>query len=49
MKKLIQCPCGSVIQGVDDEDVVQKAQKHAKTIHGMALTREEALAMAKPA
>ena len=49
MKKVIQCPCGSVIEGQNDDDVVKKAQEHAKTTHGMDLSREQALAMAKPA
>jgi predicted small metal-binding protein len=48
MKKTIQCPCGSVIEGQDDVDVVKKAQEHAKTTHGMNLTKEQALAMARP-
>jgi predicted small metal-binding protein len=49
MKRVIQCPCGSVIEGQDDDDVVKKAQAHAKATHGMDLSREEALSMAKPA
>jgi predicted small metal-binding protein len=49
MKKVIQCPCGSVIEGQNDEDVVKKAQEHAKSTHGMELSREQALAMARPA
>lgn len=49
MKKVIQCPCGSVIEGQGDDDVVKKAQEHAKTTHGMDLSREQALAMARPA
>ena len=49
MKKVIQCPCGSVIEGADDDDVVKKAQEHAKANHGMDLSREQALAMARPA
>ena len=49
MKKTIQCPRGSVIEGQDDDDVVKKAQEHAKTTHGMNLTKEQALAMARPA
>ena len=48
MKKVIQCPCGSVIEGRDDEDVVRKAQEHAKQVHQMDLTRDQALAMARP-
>jgi predicted small metal-binding protein len=49
MKKVIQCPCGSVIEGVDDNDVVKKAQEHAKSVHGMELSREQAPSMARPA
>ena len=49
MKKVIQCPCGSVIEGQSDEEVVKKAQQHAKTTHNMDLSREQALSMARPA
>jgi predicted small metal-binding protein len=49
MKKVIQCPCGSVIEGQSDEEVVKKAQEHAKTTHNMDLSREQALSMARPA
>ena len=49
MKKIIQCPCGSVIEGDSDDDVVRKAQEHAKTTHGMDLSKDQALAMARPA
>jgi predicted small metal-binding protein len=49
MTKIIQCPCGVVIEGRDDEDVVKQAQEHARQVHQMDLTREQALAMARPA
>ena len=49
MNKRIQCPCGSVIDGRDDDDVVKKALEHARQVHQMELTREQALAMARPA
>ena len=49
MAKIIQCPCGVVIEGRDDEDVVTRAQAHAREVHQMELTREQALAMARPA
>jgi predicted small metal-binding protein len=48
-KKVINCPCGVVVTGETDEEVVANAQKHAKEIHQMDLTREQALAMARPA
>ena len=49
MQKVINCPCGFVLKGDSDEDVVKKAQAHAKQVHQMELSREQALAMAKPA
>ena len=49
MKKVIQCPCGSMIEGDSDDDVVKKAQQHAKTIHNMDLSKDQALSMARPA
>ena len=48
MQKVITCPCGVVIRGATDADVVAQAQKHAKEVHQMDLTTEQALAMARP-
>jgi predicted small metal-binding protein len=47
--KVIQCPCGYTLHGADDEAVVGAAQAHAREVHDQALTREQALAMARPA
>jgi predicted small metal-binding protein len=47
-KKVIPGPCGSVSEGENDDEVVKKAQEHAKTTHGMDLSRDQALAMARP-
>jgi predicted small metal-binding protein len=49
MAKVINCPCGFVVRGDTDEQLVARAQEHAKTVHQMDLTRDQALAMAKPA
>ena len=49
MQKVINCPCGYVLKGESDDDVVKKAQDHAKQVHQMELSREQALSMAKPA
>ena len=40
MEKIITCPCGFVLRGANDDEVVQKAQDHARTVHGMELTRD---------
>jgi predicted small metal-binding protein len=49
MQKVINCPCGFVVRAEDDEQLVAKAQEHAKQVHQMDLSREQALAMARPA
>ena len=48
MSKVIKCPCGTVVRARDDESLVAQAQKHAREVHAMDLTREQALAMAGP-
>jgi predicted small metal-binding protein len=49
VEKVIQCPCGTALRDEDEDELVSKAQQHAKELHGMELTREQVLAMAKPA
>ena len=44
----IECPCGSVLRGDDEDEVVAAAQSHAKSVHDMDLTDEQARAMARP-
>jgi predicted small metal-binding protein len=48
MTKVIQCPCGYSMREKDDDSLVRSAQAHAMSAHGLELTREQALAMAKP-
>lgn len=47
--KVIQCPCGYTLRGADEDEVVAAAQGHAREVHEQALTREQALSMARPA
>lgn len=47
--KVIECPCGAIIEGPNDETVVSQAQSHAKETHDMDLSDEQALAMSRPA
>ena len=49
MQKVINCPCGFIVKGTTDEELVARAQEHARQVHQMELSREQALAMAKPA
>jgi predicted small metal-binding protein len=47
MAKLFTCECGVVLRGADDDDLVAKAQRHARDVHQMEVTREQVLAMAR--
>ena len=47
MAKLFTCECGVILRGVDDDDLVEKTQAHARNVHNMEITREQVLAMAR--
>ena len=49
MAKLINCDCGVVVRGEDDDELVRNAISHAKDAHAMTITREQALALAETA
>jgi predicted small metal-binding protein len=48
MAKSIHCDCGYVARGETDDELVADAQKHAREVHTMEITREQILAMAQP-
>ena len=43
-----RCDCGWEARGPEKE-LVRKIQAHARTAHGIQITREQALAQARPA
>ncbi len=47
--RVIECPCGVVLTGGDVAAVVIAAQSHAREVHQMELSDEDARAMARPA
>jgi predicted small metal-binding protein len=47
MAKVFTCECGVVLRGTDDDDLVAKAQDHARTVHRIEITRDQVLAMAR--
>ena len=49
MAKVVHCDCGYVARGESDEELIQDVQEHAKSVHDMDLSRDQILAMAKPA
>lgn len=49
MTKVISCPCGYVVRADSEDGLIAKAQQHAKEVHGMELTHEQAQAMIQPA
>lgn len=48
VRMLIECPCGAVLEGADIDAVVETATGHARDVHDMSLTDEQARAMARP-
>ena len=48
MAKVINCECGFTVRGDTDDELVAAAQDHAREVHGMDLTREQALSLATP-
>ncbi len=44
----IECPCGTVLRSDDVDDVVAEARQHAKSVHDMDLSEEQARSMARP-
>ena len=44
----IECPCGTVLRGDDEAAVVAEARAHAKAVHDMDLSEDEARSMARP-
>lgn len=47
--RIIECPCGFVLEGPTTDEVVDAAQGHAREAHEMELSREAARSMARPA
>jgi len=43
-----RCDCGWSARG-PEKDLVPKIQEHAREVHGLEVTREQALAQARPA
>ncbi len=46
---LIECPCGAVLEQDSADAVTAEAQRHAREVHDMELSDEQARAMARPA
>ena len=49
MAKIINCECGFVARGDTDDELVAVAQRHAKEVHAIDLTRQQVLSLAVPA
>jgi predicted small metal-binding protein len=52
MAKLINCECGEVVRGADDEELVANAEEHVRRAHPDLvgkLTRDDFLGMAEEA
>lgn len=47
--RVIECPCGVVLTGSDMDEVIATAQTHAAEVHDMQLSKDDAVAMSRPA
>ena len=45
---VVKCDCGWEARG-QEEELVRKIQEHARTVHNLEVSREQALAQTKPA
>ncbi len=45
----IECPCGTVLRADNLEEVVEEARGHARAVHEMDLSEDDARSMARPA
>lgn len=48
MTKVVTCDCGFTFEGEEDA-LVAAVQTHGREAHGMDVSRDQALAMARPA
>ena len=48
MTKEIKCDCGWSVRSDKEDELVAKAQQHAREAHHMEATREQLLSMARP-
>ena len=49
MDKVLKCECGFEARAADEEALVAEVQRHAREVHGMALSHDEALLFASRA
>lgn len=47
-RRIIECPCGTVLRGESEDEVVEQARTHASSVHDMDLDPDQARAMARP-
>lgn len=46
-KDTLRCPCGELLRGEDEDDLVERAQAHLRAAHpGRAYSREDILFLA---
>lgn len=46
---VIECPCGAVLRASELDEVVASARAHAKSVHDMDLSEDDARSMSRPA
>jgi len=47
VERVLTCDCGFEARAEDEEGLVEQVMRHAREAHGMALSYDEALAVAR--
>jgi len=47
VERVLTCDCGFEARAEDEEGLVEQVMRHAREAHGMALSHDEALAVAR--
>lgn len=49
MTKVVECECGFQARSEDEDELVRLIQAHSRDVHDMEMTRDQVLAIARPA
>jgi predicted small metal-binding protein len=44
----VRCDCGWAVESPNEDELVAEVQRHAKEVHHLGVTREQALSLAVP-
>ena len=45
MGKVVRCSCGVEMRSLDEDELIQRVQEHAREVHDLALSEEQVRTM----